>query len=73
MATSYRLLTLTTIEQAQAYLQRQAYRVFGMGDKAGKLLAMLLREERNVATIPLIKNTNGDLITQPCQIIDTFK
>ncbi|XP_077323879.1 vomeronasal type-2 receptor 26-like [Lithobates pipiens] len=46
--------------------------IFEQGDKNGKLLAMLVAEQRVQTNIPCIKNTQGDLLTTQTDILDTF-
>lgn len=51
---------------------KSAESIFEQGDKNGKLLAMLVADQRIQTNIPCSKICRGDILTNPVDIMDTF-
>lgn len=67
-----RVLALHFTELTHTSRTKRAESIFEQGDKNGKLLAMLVAEQRIQTNIPCIKNDRGDILTNPTDIMDTF-
>lgn len=67
-----RLLALHFTELTHTSWPKMADSFFEQGDKNGKLLAMLVAEQRVQANIPCITNSQGTLLTDSNDILDTF-
>lgn len=67
-----RLLALHFTELTHTSWTKRAESIFEQGDKNGKLLAILLAEQRMQTYLPCIKGGQGILLMDPTDILNTF-
>lgn len=47
-------------------------RLYDLGDKTGKLLAWLDKKERAIRLVPELHGSEGQVVTDPQEIVDQF-
>lgn len=72
MKVAYREVMLLRVAKANKRQLAQTQRIFEQGDKTGKLLAWLAKEQSPVSTIARIRKNDGTLVSDPAKINACF-